>query len=134
MPVLCSASTEPIDAVQATILTDIAGHLLRKGQAKHTCALCSCELEKTEKAVMYDREILSGLKSYTGQDDTDVGSLLKHAQAFHDVAVRAHEVVQGLSPSIFGRSGLASGRSCASTCARQKRPRAWPAHCVTATA
>ena len=100
--VMPSASMEPIDAVQANILTYIAGYLLRKGQAKHTCAQCSRELEKPEKAVVYDREILCGLKSYTGQDDTDVGSLLKPTQAFHDVVVRAYEVVQGHGPSIFG--------------------------------
>ena len=84
----------------------IAGYLLRKGQAKHTCAQCSRELEKPEKAVVHDREILCGLNSYTGQDDTDVGSLLKPTQAFHDVVVRAYEVVQGLSPSIFWRAGI----------------------------
>ena len=100
-----------IDESQANILTYVAGYLIRKGRDKHECSQCSEKLAKKETVVVFEREILCGLKSYTGQAESDVGSLIKPTQGFYDVVAYAYSVVEGSVPAILTRAGI-----CAMVC------------------
>lgn len=55
---------------------------------------------------MHDREILCGLKSYTGLTDADMGSLVKPMQAFFDIVVMTYKTTQAISPSLLCQSGI----------------------------
>ena len=98
----------PLDVADANNLTYVGGYLLRKGCQRHRCEKCESLLCKPESDVVYEREMLCALKSYTGVRDLDVGSLIKPTQAFHEAVVITYQVTQGMAPSLVCRSGIAS--------------------------
>ena len=107
----CTAppSLQPLDSIDQNILTYVGGYLLRRGSEKHWCDQCRIALSKAEKVVVYEREMLCGLKYVTGVSDVDVGSLLKPTQAFYDVVELTYSVTQAMAPSLLHQPGVMSG-------------------------
>ena len=56
--------------------------------------------------MVFDREILCGLKSFTGLTETGLDGLLKSTQAFYDVVAYTYRLVQTLTPLIITSSGV----------------------------
>ena len=98
----------PLDVADANNLTYVGGYLLRKGCQRHSCDKCRNVLCKPERDVVYEREMLCALKSYTGVSDLDVGSLIKPTEAFHEAVVITYQVTQGMAPSLTCRAGIAN--------------------------
>lgn len=99
-PVIVAPVDSP-DCVDENVLTYVGGYLLRRGCEKHSCARCNQLLCKPEKLVVYQREILCGLRSVTGLTDVDVGSLFKPTQAWYDAVVETYQVAQSMAPALL---------------------------------
>ena len=56
----------PVDKITESILAYIAGYLVAKSEADHTCSVCVAALCTGCATVTKDREALIGLKSCTG--------------------------------------------------------------------
>ena len=70
------SETVPLDVDDAKNLTYVGGYLLSKGSQRHSCEQCQKVLCKPERNVVYEREMLCALKSYTRVSDLYVGRLL----------------------------------------------------------
>ena len=101
-------SLAPIDATMSNILTYVGGWVLRRGAEKHACSQCSAVLAKPDPLVCYEREMMCGLKSFTGASEVDAGSLLKPTQGFYEVIAYSYSATQVLWPALFTKSGMLS--------------------------
>ena len=101
--------TEPLDTVDANVITYVGGYLARRGAEKHECEKCGDALTKKERFVVYEREMLCGLKSFTGLCDSDVGSLNKPTQAFYEVVELTYRVTQAMATKMLCQTGIMAG-------------------------
>lgn len=105
------AGPEPLmqlDVADANNLTYVGGYLICKGEEQHSCEKCSAVLCKPERNVVYEREMMCALKSFTGVSEADVGSLKKPTEAFHEAVVLTYRLTQVMAPSLMCRTGIAS--------------------------
>ena len=101
-------SLAPIDATMSNILTYVGGWVLRRGAEKHACVQCSAVLAKPDPLVCFEREMMCGLKSFTGASEVDAGSLVKPTQGFYEIVSYAYRATQVLWPALFTKSGMLS--------------------------
>ena len=85
----------------------MAGYLARKSLDSHPCEQCQKAICLPERVVGTQRDILTGLKSFTGVGSGDVGSLLRPTAAFFSLARECYIATQAQAPTILLESGIA---------------------------
>ena len=101
-------SVMPLDVADANNLTYVGGYLICKGEEQHSCDKCRTALCKPGREIVYEREMLCALKSYTGDTDVDVGRLKKPTEAFNEAVVMTYRLTQSMAPSLISRPGIAN--------------------------
>ena len=84
----------------------MAGYLACKALERHVCGTCTQAMCRNERAEGSQHTILASLKSVTGVDDADIGSLKQPTDAFLLFILKAYEIVQSQAASILHESGV----------------------------
>ena len=97
----------PQDKITDNVLAYIAGYLVSKSEADHTCSACNAALCAGRATVTKDRESLIGFKSFTGLRSIDVGSLKVPSEQLFRVMTVAYETAESqVASAIFGQGVL----------------------------
>ena len=96
-----------VDDVMENCLTYVAGYLAHKVHQSHRCGVCQSALSSGNAVVASQRDILTGLKSYTGVSDAEVGSLLLTTEDFYAVVQRCYVTTQVQAQTMIHETGVA---------------------------
>ena len=96
----------PVDTITENVLAYIAGYLIAKSENDHSCSLCVTALRAGRQTVQNDRELLIGLKSFTGLRSIDVGSLRVPSDQLYQLIAVAYETTEAQGGSIIFGQGV----------------------------
>ena len=103
----CVVDEVQVDVGTKNCIAYVGGYLARKCLESHPCDVCRSAICSPGRVVGDARDILTGLKSFTGVNDTDVGSLVRPTDEFYNLVMECYITTQSQAPTILQESGIA---------------------------